>query len=237
MIKVGIDINEILRSRFIQFDRYYYNDFEDYVDPNEEVKYVYDLFSNYKWCDTVETVKYLKEDAPETISPIDYQLNDKGESNADSFLFEKVDESTSAIEAYNRFLYEDYNFEIHGAAPLIYKNLDVQLSKIMKDNKENIEFVAVSKENPLSIPPTLYFLGKNQLRFKKVFFVDDVNEMWNYCDVLITTDPNLLSNKPDDKKLIKVKRPYNIDIKSNHEFEITQIDELLDGKLLNEIIK
>lgn len=234
MMRIGIDINEVLRARFIQFERYYYEENKETIDPDAEVKYIYDIFKEYDWQDGVQKIKFLKDDAPESISPIDYQVNDKGESNADCFLFTEEEESFTAREKYNKFMYEDYNFEIHGSAPVIYKNIDVDLSKLIKENKD-IEFIAFSKENYLSIPPTLYFLGKNQCRFKKVIFVDNVQEMWNDCDVLITTDPELIQNKPEDKKLIKVTRPYNEHLPLNVDLEILQIKELIGTELLNKI--
>lgn len=236
MIRVGIDINEILRARFMQFERYYYLENEDYLAEDEEPNYIYDIFNNYKWEDSIDKIKYLKENAPEDISPIDYQVDENGVSKADSLLFDEKKEFVSAIEKYNKFMFEDYNYEIHGAAPTMYKDVDVDLSRLIKEHKGEIEFIALSKENYLSAPPTLYFLGKNQFRFKKIILVNNVSEMWDNCDVLLTTDPELLSSdKPEDKKLIKVIRPYNEKIESKSDLEIFQIKELISSEFLNKI--
>ena len=59
---IGIDINEILRSRWIQFDKLYVEEFgEDGVPEKEE--YVYDFWKHYKWNDNEEEIKILKDDA------------------------------------------------------------------------------------------------------------------------------------------------------------------------------
>ena len=47
-LKVGIDINEVLRARWLQFDRYYAQEFgEDNLD--DQPQYVYDFWKNYHW--------------------------------------------------------------------------------------------------------------------------------------------------------------------------------------------
>jgi hypothetical protein len=61
--------------------------------------------------------------------------------------------------------------------------------------------------------------------------------MWNDIDVLITSDPELLQlGTPWGRKLIKVKRPYNENIKAGS-LEILQINELIDNKEFEKIIK
>ena len=115
-IKVGISIDEILRAKWLQFDRYYVQEFgEDGVPDNP---YVYDFFNNYKFNDIVEKIKELKEpeDTPDDINPIYYEVDKKtGEAPADVFLFKKEQEvKLNAKEVYNRFMYEDFLFEIHG---------------------------------------------------------------------------------------------------------------------------
>lgn len=158
-IRIGIDINEILRARWLQFDRFYVQEFggEGVPDGNP---YVYDFYKNYTWYDSVETIKELKEpeDTPEDINPIDYEINENGESNADFLLFKKSEEKlVTSLEQYNRFMYEDFLFEIFGSSPLMYRNLDLHLNMLINKYSNIIEFIIVSKENKLSIPPTLFF--------------------------------------------------------------------------------
>jgi hypothetical protein len=237
-IKVGIDINEIFRAKWLQFDRFYAQEFGEEGVP--EQPYVYDLFKGYKFEDTTETIKELKEegDLPENINPIDYQVDKDGEAPADAFLFKKPEViKLTAKEVYNRFMYEDYLFELHASAPIMYKGMDLHVNNFLEKYNNTCEFTLFSVENKFSIPPTLFFLSKMTCRFRNIKFVDDSIEMLNDVDVLITTDPKILSlGVPWGKKIIKMKRPYNDNIKSSS-MEALQIYDLFNNPEFEKIIK
>ena len=57
-IKVGIDVNEILRARWLKFDRSYVLEFGEDSVP-EDIPYVYDFFKGYPWEDTEEEIDML----------------------------------------------------------------------------------------------------------------------------------------------------------------------------------
>jgi hypothetical protein len=40
--------------------------------------------------------------------------------------------------------------------------------------------------------------------------------MWNSIDILLTSNPNLLLNIPQDKIVIKYETPYNLDVNTQH---------------------
>jgi len=228
---IGIEIDEVLRNTWVQFDRMYVQEFGEEGVPDDV--YVFDYFNKYKWEDSVEEFNLLKEDIPENLSPKDYQIDDNGESNADTFLFKKEEQRYTALEVYEKFMYEDFVFEIFGSAPQMYKGLDLDLNNFLKEYKEfNIN--VVSKENVFSIPPTLFFLSKTMVRFKNYKFYDEYNQYWDDCDILITTNPYLLENKPKDKMVIKLKRPYNEKIECEHEF-IQLIDIVKDENIVKKI--
>jgi|JFJP01.1.fsa_nt_gi hypothetical protein len=209
-LKIGIEINEILRARWLQFDRFYDQEFgtEDMTST-----YVYDFFRDYAWKDKIEIEKELKEpgDMPENINPIEYQVDEKlGDAPADAFLFKGAKEiHLTAKEVFNRFLYEDFVFEIHGSTPMMYKGMDLHVNEFYQKYKDTVEFVLFSKENQLSIPSTLFFLSKTRCRFSNYRFVETNDEMWEGLDILVTTDPELLDNVPEGKNVIKLNRPYN----------------------------
>ena len=216
-LKVGIDINEILRARWLQFDRFYAQEYGEDTIP-EDQGYVYDFFKEYKWEDTVEVDKELKEpeDMPENINPLEYQVDENGQAEADIFLFKKpVETKLTAKEVYNRFMYEDYVFEIHGSAPPMYRGIEVHLNEFLLKYESVADFTLLSVENKFSIPSTLFFLSKITARFPSIRFVDKAVDMWDYVDVLITTDPEILdAGTPDivyipPKQIIKLLRPYN----------------------------
>ena len=56
--------------------------------------------------------------------------------------------------------------------------------------------------------------------------------MWNEVDILLTSNPDLLLNNPDNKIIIKYETEYNKQI--NSEYSITKIKELED--VLNTIL-
>jgi hypothetical protein len=238
-LKIGIDINEILRARWLQFDKFYAQEFGENGILQPE-SHVYDFFKYYKWEDTIETNNELKEpeDLPENINPIDYQIDEKtGEAPADIFLFNKEKKKLTAKEMYNRFMYEDFVYEIHGCAPLMYNGLDLDLKKFYFKYKNNADFIILSKENVFSIPSTLFFLSKITCRLNNYCFVENAIDMWKQVDVLITTDPEILQlGIPWGKKLIKVNRPYNQNIKTGS-MEITHFKELTNNKNFEKIIK
>lgn len=238
-IKIGIDINEIFRAKWLQFDRFYAQEFGEEGIP--EQPYVYDFFKNYKFEDVIEIEKELKEpeEMPENINPIEYQVDNRfGEAPADAFLFKTPTKKTlTAKEVYNRFLYEDFVYEIHASAPIMYRGMDLHVKEFYEKYMKHAEFTLYSVENFFSIPSTLFFLSKMTSRFKNIRFVDNPIEMWNDCDVLITTDPEILKmGTPWGKKLIKVKRPYNENIKAGN-IEVLQIAELTNNPDFEKLIK
>jgi len=238
-LRIGIDVNEVLRAKWLQFDRFYVQEFGD-EDIPEELPYVYDLFNGYPWKDTVETIKEMREpeDVPDNISPIDYQLDKSGEAPADFMIFKKEEEVIlTAKEMFNRFMYEDYLFELNAAAPIMYKGMDLHVNNFLQKYEKSADFTVMSVENRFSIPPTLFFLSKMSCRFKEYKFVEKATDMWKNVDILITTDPEILKlGAPWGKKIIKLSRPYNKNIIAGS-MEVLQIADLIDSKDFEKIVK
>jgi len=238
-IKIGIDINEVLRARWIQFDKYFVEEFGEDNLPDTKDLYQYDLFEHYKWEDRVEEVKILNEKLPENINPIDYQVDEKtGIAPVDYLAFKTEKKNLTAKESYNRFMYEDYLFEIHASAPAMYNQMDLHFEKFILKYGDTVEFVVLSQENWFSIPPTLFYLSKIMSRCKNYRFVDNKDEMWDDVDILITTDPEILDKgTPEGKRVIKLLRPYNVDSQDGSiKEEILQIHDLQDNLEFQKII-
>jgi len=241
-LKIGIDINEVLRARWLQMDKYYYSEFQnELLSPDQP--YVYDFFKYYKWEDTVENSKVLREpgELPEDINPIDYQVDPiTGEAPVDFLLFKKDEEKKlTAKEVYNRFMYEDFVFEIFGTAPIMYKGMDLHVKNFYEKYKNTVEFILISKENEFSIPSTLMFLSRMMSRFTKYKFIKTDDEIWSDVDILITTDPDIIdSNLPKGKKIIKLDRPYNMKCKKTGLIkDLIHINDLFDNEDFKKIIK
>lgn len=236
-INVGIDINEVLRAKWLQFDRFYAQEFGDDSVPDDQ-QYSHDLFKDYKWEDRVETSQELKDELPENISPVEYQVDETGKAPADAFLFKTPEKRlVSAKEQFNRFMYEDYLFEIHGSAPMMYRNMDVHMNQFYDKYSKHVNFFIVSTENRFSIPPTLFFLSKISSRFKNYKFVDNSLEKWDGIDVLITTDPEILKiGVPWGKRLVKLDRPYNTYMNVGN-LKVLQLNDLINNPEFEKIIK
>lgn len=234
-IRVAVDIDEVLRAKWVQFDRYYAQEFGEEGIP--EQPYVFDYFENYEFLPVNRVVNVLNEpeDCPD-ISAIDYVADENGVAPADMFLFTKEKEVLTAKEVFNRFMYEDFCFEIFGTAPLMYRGLDFHFNQFHKKFNDRIELVVVSKENVHSIPSTFSFLSKMLCRASNVKFVEESKDKWKDVDVLITSDPCILnSSKPAFKKLIKIIRPFNVDIKTKG-IEVMQLFDLVDNTEFHKMI-
>lgn len=231
---IGIDINEVLRGRSMQFDRFYAQEFGEEGCPPSDDPYKFDLRNDYVWEDGEETTNFLNEELPDDIRPQDYQIDEEtGEAPIDSLAFKPETRMVTADEKYNRFLYEDYVFEIHGAATPVYKRVDKDLENFYNKYKDQFEIKIVSKENWFSIPPTLFFLSKLMPRITKYEFVTTNEEVWDSVDILLTTDPELL-NRPTDKRVVKIIRPFNEQLEAD--FDVLQVAELIEDKEFQEFI-
>ena len=139
---------------------------------------------------------------------------------------------------FNKFLYEDYVFEVFGEATACEKTLDKKLNLWLleqenNDDLENKLEVCISnpREFNASIGYTYFFLSKMATRIREVFFPIDSLEIWNKCDVLITADPVLLTNKPEGKTSIKIENDYNTNYESDYSYP-SLADFLLDNNVI-----
>lgn len=133
-------------------------------------------------------------------------------------------------EEYKEFLYTDYTFEISAECSVTEKMIDKKL------NIWHIDFCDMDTENELilanpyefnsTIPFTYFFLSKLATRARKIILPLNSTDIWNECDVLVTADAKLLNEKPDGKKSVKIKMPYNKECHSDIEYET--LAELLD---------
>ena len=110
------------------------------------------------------------------------------------------------------------------------------------DNRQALNLIGAfrKKDNEVLFKDVIngtLFSKNPALNPDRICFVDKATEMWKDIDVLITTDPEILQlGAPWGQKLIKVKRPYNENIKSGS-LEILQIAELYENPEFEKIIK
>lgn len=146
-----------------------------------------------------------------------------------------------SISTYRKFLYEDYPFEIFAEAPVTERMVDKKLNlwhiKLTHaDYPENVELMLANpREYNASIGYSYFFLSQIATRIREVFFPVDYVQIWGKCDVLVTADPYLINEKPDDKVVIKIETDYNKDCEADYTYESLSKfldDEEIIGKLL-----
>ena len=119
-------------------------------------------------------------------------------------------------DEYNKFLYEDYSWEIFGKSDTctrtLTSDLKIWLTRTILDidTDEPIEVIIVSTmEYGLSVPSSYFFLSKLGVPLREVYLPTDSNKIWDKCDILITANPSLLDSKPEGKKTIRIEKDYN----------------------------
>ena len=172
MIKIGIELNNVVRDINTQIIKYYKKDIDKSFDDTNFNKNVLNVIDGLNFDEK------------------------KGKYN---------------------FLYIDYPYEIFGCAKPMHKNLSVMINNFLVnlgnigESDSNVCFFSL-KENALTIQSTYFFLSKIGSRIRRVIFPIIGEKLWNEYDVLITTNANIVNNKPKDKKVVLIKKDDNTDL-------------------------
>ena len=128
-------------------------------------------------------------------------------------------------ELYN-FLYKEYTMEIFGHAGSVEVSGMIDLNDFYIDMRESHDILIVSDEIGKSKPASLFFISKFGCLIETVKFYSEstINSMWDNVDILLTANPNLLLNHPDNKIVIKYETLYNKEM--NVPYSITSIKQL-----------
>jgi hypothetical protein len=119
-------------------------------------------------------------------------------------------------EEYLSFMYEEFAMEIFGHSPSTEMSTFYDLNDLIVKYKDNVKFLLISKQISKTKPATLFFVSKFGCEIEKIVFYNQLtkDDVWNEFDVLITANPDLLSQK-DNKTLIKYETSYNLKIESD----------------------
>lgn len=168
---------------------------------------------------------------------IDVDLDDIDDKENILDTFAKFEDK---YKKYN-FIYIDYPFECFAAAKPVDNKLPTQINNwlVELDNREDEEFRIVYYslyEDALTIQSTFFFLSKIGTRVREVFFPKNLDEIWKHCDVVITTNKEVIDNKPSDKQTIKIIGNGNQEDGSVGNFEYNSLAEVIqDEKFLDKI--
>lgn len=141
------------------------------------------------------------------------------------------------VDKLNNFLYLEAPLEIFGHAGLVTDGLVSHLNNFIVDTKDDEKHYLeiVSLEVDKSIPATLFFLSKFSIRPNNIRFVSNYASKWDGIDILITANPKALELKPPGKISVKVKCPYNKDVKADYEID-SLLDFIKNDELRNQIL-
>lgn len=128
-------------------------------------------------------------------------------------------------QLYN-FLYKEYPMEIFGHAGSVEFTGMNDLNDLYLELRDSHELIIVSDEIGKSKPSTLFFLSKFGCLVESIKFYSELTKksLWDNIDVLLTSNPGLLLEKPKDKIVIKYETSYNEFIETK--FKIKKIKEL-----------
>ena len=198
-MRIGIEINGVLRDTIGKFTQLYEKHLIDEIESNNPT-YLMDLSGNTEVTLLDDPFKYEKLSDVTSLNLLDH------------FSFPSKDELYS-------FMYEEYTMELFGHAPSTEMMTFNILNDIYHNLRDKYDLMIVSDEIGRSKPSSLFFLSKFGCLLEKVFFYSEVtkNDMWNGVDILLTANPDLLLNKPDNKIVIKFITDYNKHVESDYE--------------------
>ena len=81
-------------------------------------------------------------------------------------------------------------------------------------------------ESGLSIKATMFFLSK-WFPCREMYFPKQSTQIWDRCDVLVTSDEKLSKNKPDGKVLILIENGTNKDLEQYADLSYETIDNMI----------
>jgi hypothetical protein len=124
------------------------------------------------------------------------------------------------------FLYKEHTMEIFGHAGSVEVSGMMDLNDFYLDTRDNHDTIIVSDEIGKSKPASLFFISKFGCSVESVKFYSEstIKSLWDSVDVLLTANPKLLLNHPENITVIKFNTSYNSDIKTEH--SISTIKEL-----------
>lgn len=213
-MKIAFDLNGVIRDVFLKTEQVYTKFYLE--DKNEEVTSEYNE-STEEW------------DEVNNDDPFEYGLNLPVTSMnlIEHFKFKNPE------ELYN-FFYVDFPMNIFGHSPSVSANTFSILNDLYVDYRDNNEIYIISDEIGKSKPATLFFLSKYGCLVENIKFYSKstLEHTFNEFDVIITSNPDFLSRKKDNKMIIKINTTYNQNYES--EFTIDNISQV--NKILKKII-
>jgi hypothetical protein len=216
-MRVGIELNGVLRDTISKITQVYEKHMVE--EMADEIIKTYET--------TVDSEEYIEM----TFAEVDFKYEIKSPVTSlnlmDHFSFKDKD------ELYN-FMYEEFPMQIFGHAPSAEMTSFNDLNDLYVKLRDEHDLLIVSDEIGKSKPASLFFISKFGCLLEKIKFYSNqtINSMWNEVDVLLTANPDLLLNHPQNKIVVKYETKYNKHVSSPYtisslkEFE-TMLENIL----------
>jgi hypothetical protein len=209
-MRIGIEINGVLRDTISKFTQLYEKHMIEEKDDDSKT-YDVDISGNTEELVSSEEFEYKILSDVTSLNLMDhFRFNDENELYS--------------------FMYEDFAMQIFGHAGSTETFTFNDLNDVYLKYRDNNELLIVSDEMGRSKPASLFFLSKFGCQLEKIKFYSNVtiNSMWNEIDVLLTSNPNLLLEKPKDKIVVKYNTNYNKNVDCEYEIStLKEFDEVL----------
>jgi hypothetical protein len=138
-------------------------------------------------------------------------------------------------EEFFSFLYEENAMEIFGHAGSTETFTFNDFNNFYLDFRSENDVIIISDEIGKSKPATLFFLSKFGCLTEEIKFYSNstINSMWDRIDVLLTANPDLLLNHPENVRVIKFNTEYNKNIEYSD--SIDTLKEFSDKLIIKEL--
>lgn len=212
MKRVGIEVNGVLRDTLGKFTQLYEKHFIDEQD-SESLGKTFDLDISGNTFEHKEDNNFRYEILSD-ITSLDLMKH---------FKFKNDDELYS-------FMYEDFVMQIFGHAGSSETFTFNVLNSLYFDHRDSYDIKIISDEIGKSKPATLFFLSKFGSLIETVIFysMSTKNRLWDNVDVLLTSNPENITNPPLDKIVVKYITEYNKSVKCDYEISsLSEFNELL----------
>lgn len=203
MKRIGIEVNGVLRDTIGKFKQLYEKHMIDEYDA-ENSNQTFSLDSSGNTTADVSEEKFEYK----VIEPIDtYKLQNH-------FTFKNDD------ELYD-FMFEDFPMQLFGHAGSTETYSFNDLNEFYIENRDKYEIFIISDEIGKSKPATLFFLSKFGCLVENIKFYSSstIDGMWDTIDILLTANPELIEEHPEDVTVIQFVTEYNKSINKNHKIE------------------
>jgi hypothetical protein len=212
MKRIGIEVNGVLRNTLDKFKQLYEKHMiENFESENSNQTFEIDMSGNTKLEDVATEFKY------KIVEPIDtYDLKNHFKFPSDDELFS--------------FMFEDFPMQLFGHAGSTETFTFNDLNEFYLKNRDEYEIYIISDEIGKSKPATLFFLSKFGCLIENIKFYSNttLEGMWDTIDILLTSNPNLLTDVPQNKTTIQYLTDYNRNIECENKIEkLGDFDELI----------